>query len=246
VAAAHGETGSKKFDADNDLRPVVRSDRGAVLNTIPVKTDTLRPRAATWVVVAALLLTGCSGGPEVGPQPTPAAGSPTVEASAGLVPPAHPQCNLGPLISHYLATGDNQGHPRLDQQLSQDVGVPVPQARAIADRYIEACDRQADDRAHASAAAASEAIAEASTSASRAAADAVHQAKAKQSCAAIGGRYSTNDDECYTTVHGNPSGRPGSDCDPGGYPIWVTLNDDGSLAGSDYETAKDFYPGCFK
>lgn len=86
---------------------------------------------------AALALTGCS---------TTDAGTPSPQTSDdGLVVASNNGCaTLGRAVLEYLSTGDNRGDPNLDLKYGDSVGVPLPQARAIADRAIVDCDTQID------------------------------------------------------------------------------------------------------
>jgi len=173
-----------------------------------------------------------------------------------LVPARHPQCDVGPVILHYLQTGDNQGQPGLDENYARYVHAPIEQARAIADRYIKSCDQNLDNEAAAQAQAEQQATVKAQkqqqddVAATQArAADAQREraveSKRKSSCDAIGGKVTT--DGCSSTIKGNPSGKPGADCTyPDGTQIFIGFNSDGSILSEFYGSAKDFYPGCFK
>jgi hypothetical protein len=76
--------------------------------------------------------------------------------SGGLIAARHAQCNFGPTLLHYLATGDNGGNPSYDQHYADDVGASMPQARAIADKAIQDCDAYLDQQATSAAAATSQ------------------------------------------------------------------------------------------
>ncbi|MGF0313692.1 DUF4333 domain-containing protein [Rhodococcus sp. IEGM1428] len=86
---------------------------------------------------AAIALTGCS---------TTEAGTPSPQTSDdGLVVASNNGCaTLGRAVLEYLSTGDNRGDPNLDLKYGDSVGVPRPQARAIADQAIVDCDTQID------------------------------------------------------------------------------------------------------
>ncbi|ARE38119.1 hypothetical protein A0W34_32115 (plasmid) [Rhodococcus sp. BH4] len=53
----------------------------------------------------------------------------------------YPACaDIGEKVLRYLSDGDNGGDPALDIEYAASVGVPLPQARAIADDAILNCD----------------------------------------------------------------------------------------------------------
>lgn len=167
----------------------------------------------------------------------------TAADTAGLVPAEYPQCDVGAQILRYLQTGDNGGDPQLDVQFANYVGVPVAQARALADQYIQQCDQQAATQESSQAYAESVSLSAASESAARAQQGAAIAAQEQKSCAAIGGRVDPQWGWCASTVPGDPSGQPGADCANAS----VSFNlDDGTLADYSYTTAKDVYPGCFR
>jgi pyruvate/2-oxoglutarate dehydrogenase complex dihydrolipoamide acyltransferase (E2) component len=161
---------------------------------------------------------------------------------AGLVTAIYARCDTGKRVLHYLATGENGGDSQLDVLLSRYVGVPLPQARAIADQQIQQCDTDLSkqEAAQASAAAASQAAASAAAAAAKQ--TAAIQAEQQRSCAAIGGRVDAEWGWCASTVKGNPSGNPGAECENAN----VAFNTDGSIADYAYTTDKDFYPSCFR
>ena len=173
------------------------------------------------------------------PQPTTAAAvplTPTPAANNGLVTPRWQQCNFGPRLLHYLATGDNGGNPTYDQLFADDVGVPLPQARAIADKAIEDCDAGFDQQeANRVAATSSRAAA---TSRAEAAAELHDQAIAN--CAAIGAIYDETWDWCNSTVSGNPSGKAGSDCSNSHVQAFS-----GKDMARELKQEAEWYPGCF-
>ncbi|MHA7289553.1 hypothetical protein ACX80V_07905 [Arthrobacter sp. MDT3-24] len=166
-----------------------------------------------------------------------------------MVTALHARCDVGNKVLQYLASGDNGGDPQLDVLLSKYVGVGLPQARAIADQQIQQCDAHLSEQeaAQTSAAAASRAASSQAAKATTEAADAAKdkaavQATQSSSCAAIGGQVDTNLGWCASTVKGNPSGKPGSDCSYAS----VAFNPDGTLASWSSSTTRDFYPGCFQ
>src|SRR5688572_3955019 len=139
----------------------------------PADSVRMTPRAAGGILAGLTLvacLTGCNA-QRAGSSVAIVATSPTADA-AGLVVAQYPQCDVGAKILDYLATGDNGGDPSLDQVFASHVGVPVPQARALADQYIESCDQQAAQQEAAASSSAAEAAARASASAASAAASA--------------------------------------------------------------------------
>jgi biotin carboxyl carrier protein len=206
------------------------------------------------VVAAAVILAGCSGSPESTTTGS-AMGSATENpgsASAGLIQAIHGQCDFGSKILHYLATGDNQGDPKLDTAFSQHVGVPLPQARAVADQAIERCDEalSKQEAAQASAAASSQ------TKASAVLADAQASAKAAQDkaerllqeqkvCAPLGGTVQDGGDVsadlCVPSNKGQTTGEVPLSCTYATIPFQA----DGTLLAADIATFKQGYPGCF-
>lgn len=160
-------------------------------------------RAVLGTLAATLLLVGCNSSPSStssAPEPTAAsqstsAASDTAGSGAnGLIKAVHSNCDFGDVMLRYLASGDNQGNPNLDTSLSQYVGVPVPQARGIADRYVQDCDARLSKQEAEQASAAASVQAEASRAAAEA--QAVAQAakdKAtllvveQKACAPLGG-----------------------------------------------------------
>lgn len=89
------------------------------------------------MATAAVALSGCS---------TSATGLPSPQQSdEGLVVANNSECaTLGRAVLDYLSTGNNRGDPTLDLRYGDSVGVPRPQARAIADQAIVDCDSQID------------------------------------------------------------------------------------------------------
>jgi hypothetical protein len=161
-------------------------------------------------------------------------------APDGLVAARHQQCDIGKIVLTYLATGDNQGHPELDQNLGYSVHESLPLARAQADQAIEACDKNADQR---DAQAAQQAAAEAQRAKAE---DAQLSLDIHESfeCDTAGGVFKQS--RCYSTVQGNPSGKPGASCVyPDKTPLWVSFTPSGSIEPS-LGTTLQFYPGCFK
>jgi hypothetical protein len=214
------------------------------------------PRFVASAVLVIASMTSCS----MGSTPVPGSSSvgtasdsvtpvPTTSTGNGLVKALHAHCDVGSKVLSYLATGDNGGDPQLDVLLSKYVGVGLPQARAIADQQIQQCDANLSEQeaAQASAAAASRAAASQAAIAATEAADAARDKAAVQatqvtSCAAIGGHVDTRSGWCASTVKGNPSGQPGSDCSYASVPF----NPDGTLAKWSSSTSRDSYPGCFQ
>jgi hypothetical protein len=215
------------------------------------------PRFLASGVLVMAVMTSCSvvptiapGSPSVGPASDSATPAPVATGTGiGLVKALHASCDVGNKVLHYLATGDNGGDPQLDVLLSKYVGAGLPQARAIADQQIQQCDANLSkqEAAQASAAAASRAAASQAAIVTSKAADAAKEKAAIEgtqasSCAAIGGRVDTNWGWCASTVRGNPSSKPGSDCSYAS----VAFNPDGTLAQWSSSTTRDSYPGCFQ
>jgi hypothetical protein len=121
------------------------------------------------------------------------------------------------------------------------VGVPLPQARAIADQQIQQCDTDLSKQESAQASAAAASQAASSAAAALAQQRAAVQAEQQRSCTEIGGRVDTDWGWCASTVQGNPSGKPGSECKYAS----VAFNPDGTIAKYSYDSDKDFYPSCF-
>jgi hypothetical protein len=100
----------------------------------------VRGRLAVRTVVllaAAITVTGCS-------STTPGSPSPQT-TDDGLIVASNIGCaTLGRTVLEYLSTGDNRGDPTLDLKYGGSVGVPRPQARAIADQAIVDCDTKID------------------------------------------------------------------------------------------------------
>lgn len=206
------------------------------------------------VVAAAVVLAGCSGSPESMTTDT-ARGSATENpgsTSAGLIQAVHERCDFGSKILHYLATGDNQGDPKLDTAFSQHVGVPVPQARAVADQAIERCDEAISKQEAAQASAA----ASAQTKASAAAADAQASAKAAQDkaerlvgeqkvCAPLGGTVRDGGDISADLCVPNNTGQTNDEAHLSCTYATIPFQPDGTLSAADIAIFKDGYPGCF-
>lgn len=231
------------------------------------RTSRAKPRITALVgaVVAAVIFTGCSGAPEDDSTTIPSGSASTTAApggvnatedpsstSAGLIQPVHPQCDFGSKILRYLATGDNQGDPKLDIAFSQHVGVSLPRARAIADQSIERCDAaiSKQEAAQASAAAsaqaeASEAAAEAEASANAAKDKADRLAREQKVCAPLGGTVQEGGDIsadlCVSTNKGQATDEAQLSC---AYAT-IPFQPDGTLSAADIATFKEGYPGCF-
>jgi hypothetical protein len=95
-----------------------------------------------------LVLAGCATTtttttPEPAPAPAPA---PAV-TEQDLTAARYPGCAyVGPLVLRYLATGNNEGHPWLDNAYAYYVGVSPPVARATANDATAKCDAAAEQR----------------------------------------------------------------------------------------------------
>jgi hypothetical protein len=224
------------------------------------------PTIALLVIVAAAgILVGCAGTPDNDRTALPTASQSTTaatgavtttetpgSAAAGLVQPVHHQCDFGSTILDYLATGDNKGDPKLDTAFSQHVGVPLPQARAIAEQAIERCDtaisKQEAAQASATASAqaeAAEVVAEAQASAKAAQETAARVAREQKVCAPLGGTVEDGGDSsadlCVSTNKGNATDEAGLSCASATIPF----QPDETLSAADIATFKEGYPGCF-
>jgi len=150
----------------------------------------------------------------------------------------------------YLATGDNQGDPRLDKIFAGHVGASAPEARQIVDDAIEKCDGAADSReaAQASTSASAEAAnaqasADAQASASADAARSALVAKERAACAELGGRLNpgiVGYDTC-DAPNTHASATNGLSCAF----AQIAFNASGEIAPSDIDVIKNGYPGCF-
>lgn len=196
-------------------------------------------------LVLAIGLAGCSS-PAAGSDAATTAALPTPDAPAVLVPAQYPQCDQGPRIMDYLATGDNGGDPGMDQVFASYVGAPLPQARALADQWIEACDQQYAQQDAAAASSAAQARVQASASAASAAASAsrVQQAAAvaaeqQRSCASIGGH--ARDGICQSSSAGHVTGDPYYPCSA----LVVRFTDDGTIDQGSLHDVNADHPGCF-
>jgi hypothetical protein len=165
---------------------------------------------------------------------------------SGLVTAHHGQCDVGTKILNYLATGDNGGDPGMDQVFASYVGVSAPQARALADKWITACDQQAAQQEAAASSSAAEATARASASASAAAAsasraqqEAAVEAQRQRSCAAIGGQ--AGDSLCQSASQGNAANDPYYPCSA----VYVEFTDEGTIDPTSLHNVNTDHPGCF-
>jgi len=158
--------------------------------------------------------------------------------SDGLIAARHAQCNFGPPLLHYLATGDNGGNPAYDQHFADDVGASMPQARAIADKAIQDCDAYYDQQATSAAQATSQRAAATSEAQATAARD---QAR-DRSCQSIRGRYEPSGSElCQSTVMGNPAGQSGTDCSYSS----IGFEGGSQISQAQLAQARKSYPGCW-
>lgn len=92
------------------------------------------------VSVLGVACSSISGGPPAagGERSAPISSAAT---SDGLITAQSAECaDLGRRVLAYLRSGDNGGDPNLDVEYSGSVGVPLPQARSIADSAINECD----------------------------------------------------------------------------------------------------------
>lgn len=186
---------------------------------------------AAWLVIlvvvggaVALVAHNISGGGNQTSNGTTTAPTSVVE-DQNLVPAQHQQCaDLGQLVNHYLATGDTNGNPQLDQDYATEraaiLGQPSASraalARADADNVIQECDKTlSDQEAAAQAQAQAKAQAEAQAQA-RAQADAAANAAYRSTCAQHGG--------AITTTEPSNSGYGGTSADPAGEYCMVTYH----------------------
>jgi hypothetical protein len=122
----------------------------------------------------AAALAGCAKSVVGSAAPATVGAEPSAEADVafgaadtnGLITAQYARCDVGAQILNYLATGDNGGDPGLDQVFASFVGVPAPQARALADQYIQNCDAQQAEQEAAASSSAAALAAEAAASAS--------------------------------------------------------------------------------
>lgn len=199
------------------------------------------------MVGTSLLAAGCGVLPASNIELQDVAGAPSEVLAAdddGLVVPRHSQCNYGPMILRYLETGDNQGHPVLDQNLGAYVHEPLPQARAMADTGVENCDNAVDRQEQAAQQQVAQVEQQREQQAEQARERQAVQTEELTECNIVGGQLANQ--VCYSAVKGNPSGRPGDECDPGGHPISLGFNQRGEFLSGFLETSKTFYPGCWK
>lgn len=197
-----------------------------------------RPFRALALAAAVILTSSCSttdtqGGSAASPSASASATSP---AYTGVVKATHPQCDLGPKILHYLITGDNGGDPQLDVAFSQHVGAPEPQARSIADQYVQQCDARIDRQASESAKVQTETSADPKNATQDAATRDITQAAA---CDAIGGRVEGT--LCHSTIQASPGG-PGLNCSD----ATIAFNADGNIDPAVLADANKQLPGCFR
>jgi hypothetical protein len=195
------------------------------------------------VLVLIASLAGCRS------QDTPSGNIPVYAPSvddSGLVLAQHARCDQGAAILRYLATGDNGGDPSMDQLFASDVGVPLPQARALADKWIEACDQQAGEEEAAASSSAAAQVAQASASAASAAAsasqaqhDAQVLAQQQRSCTAIGGQ--AHDGICQSDSAGHVTGDPYYPCSA----LVVQFTEDGTIDPGSLQDVNADHPGCF-
>lgn len=148
-----------------------------------------------------------------------------------LVPAQYPVCDRGAQILAYLESGNNNGDPELDRVFASYVGVPAPQARALAGQWIEACDKQQIAVEMAEAAA----QAEVAASAAEARQEAAVTAERTRSCAAIGGETDHDGDLCRAPA------ATGEDCRF----AWVYFTAEGTIDQESYANEMEYGGGCF-
>lgn len=95
------------------------------------------PAVLLAATAAAIALSSCS-------TTEPGTPSPATSDDGVIVASNNGCATLGQAVLEYLSTGDNRGDPNMDLKYGDSVGVPRPQARAIADQAIVDCDTQID------------------------------------------------------------------------------------------------------
>jgi hypothetical protein len=205
-------------------------------------------------VALLLLLAACGSPPKPAAFDNSDASAPVTATSdaAGALPAnadglavgRHPQCDHAAAVLRYLQTGDNQGHPELDEQLANFVGrFTLPQARAKADAWVLTCDSTIDRQEAAEQQDELRREQYAQRQAEQAQKRAELTARELSECDGIGGHYQNQ--RCYSAVKGNPGGRAETSCTyQEGTPIWIGYDFDGNLITP--SVTKSFYPGCFK
>jgi len=192
----------------------------------------------------AVTIAGCSGSqlpmtdnaPVVGAAPVAEGNAPIVAVDADaegntLIPAQYPVCDQGAEILAYLESGNNNGDPELDRVFASYVGVPAPQARALAGQWIEACDEQQIEMEMAEAAA----QAEAAASSAEARRESAVTAERTRSCAAIGGEADHDGDLCRAPA------AAGEDCRF----AWVYFTAEGTIDQESYDNEMEWGGGCF-
>jgi len=204
----------------------------------------VRTVTALSLFAVATILTGCSGSqtpvtdnaPVVAASPVAEGNIPAVAVDADaegntLIPAQYPVCDRGAQILAYLESGNNNGDPELDTVFASYVGVPAPQARALAGQWIEACDEQQIVVEMAEAAA----QAEIAASAAEARQEAAVTAERTRSCAAIGGEADHDGDLCRAPA------AAGEDCRF----AWVYFTAEGTIDQESYANEMEYGGGCF-
>lgn len=141
---------------------------------------------------------------------------------------------------------------KLDTAFSQYVGVPLPQARSIADKNIQECDANLSKQESAQAsteasarAQASQAAAEAQASAQAAQDNAARRAIEEKACgAALSGQVKGGGlfaDLCVSTSQSSSNDGSRTLCSA----AQVAFQPDGTLSETDITSIKSGYPGCF-
>jgi hypothetical protein len=191
-----------------------------------------------------MVSTSTGGTPMTQDEPHPPVNTGQTAGDA-LIAPRHPQCNIGAQVLHYLATGDNGGNPWYDQHFAGDIGVPAPQARAIADKAIQDCDSYQDEVATSSALTATsraQATSEAAAATSEAQAAAKQERERVASCTSIGGEYEPGyGGACRSKVHADATGQPGVDCSS----YAVILFGGNQITPAQLAQSKKSFPGCW-
>lgn len=170
-----------------------------------------------------------------------------------LVAARHAQCDLGPVIVTYLASGFNSGHPELDEIFADEVNtMTAPQERAKADTWITNCDQNVDTtESIEQAAAVAEQVEQQQLQQEQQEQAAAAQRQAQQNvhlsaeCLAAAGRFDSSQQRCYSTVVGNPSGGSGAQCSDayGNSPTYLYPVNGSFQTGRDGDRVRR--PGCF-
>jgi hypothetical protein len=140
----------------------------------------------------------------------------------------------------------------MDTAFSPYVGVPLPQARSIADQKIQDCDANLSKQEAAKASAEASAKAKDSQAAAEVQASALAshdkatrlESEQKTCTAALGGKVREGGnfaDLCVSNSQGNTTDGSRTSCNH----AQIAFQSDGTLTTSDIASIKSGYPGCF-